>query len=60
LFAANPFGLHDFQGGKDIDGSHTLSAGDTMTLRYRILFHRGDEKSGKVAEAFAAYAKEKK
>ena len=60
LFAANPFGLHDFERGKDIDGSHTLSAGDTMTLCYRILLHRGDEKSGKVAEAFAAYAREKK
>ncbi len=60
LFAANPFGLHDFERGKDVDGSHTVSAGAAMTLRYRLLFHRGDEKSGKVAESFAAYAKEEK
>lgn len=60
LFAANPFGLHDFERGKDVDGSHTVSAGAAMTLRYRLLFHRGDEKAGKVAESFAAYAKEEK
>jgi hypothetical protein len=58
LFAANPFGLHDFEPGKDVDGSYTLSPGETMTLRYRVLLHRGDEKSGKVAEAFAPYAAE--
>ena len=60
LFAANPFGLHDFERRKNIDGSHTLSAGETMSLCYRIPLHRGDEKSGKVAEAYAAYAKETK
>jgi hypothetical protein len=60
LFAANPFCLRDFTGDKSADGSYTLPAGQTMTLRYRILLHRGDEKSGKVAEAYAAYAKEAK
>jgi hypothetical protein len=58
LFAANPFGLHHFKGRDDVDGSHTLGQGETMTLRYRVLFHLGDEKSAKVAEAFAAYSKE--
>jgi len=57
LFAANPFGLHDFTGGKQ-RGDHTMRKGDTFTLRYRVIFHRGDEKQGKIAEAFAAYAKE--
>jgi len=57
LFAANPFGLHDFPGGKDKNGTHTIPAGQSMTLRYRVLLHRGDEKEGKVAEAFTAYAK---
>jgi len=59
LFAANPFGLSNFKG-RGNDGSHTLSPGETMTLRYRILFHRGDEESGKVAEAYSAYANEAK
>ncbi len=60
LFAANPFGLHDFKGSKSADGSHTIAKGETMTLRYRVIFHRGDEKSAKIAEAFDAYSKEKK
>jgi hypothetical protein len=60
LFAANPFGVRDFTGDKSADGSHTLAAGESITLRYRVLFHKGDEKEGKVAEAFEKYAKEKK
>lgn len=59
LFAANPFGLHDFKG-KDADGSYTLPAGESIALRYRLLFHKGDEKQGKVAEVYARYAKEAK
>lgn len=57
LFAANPFGLHDFTAGKQ-RGEHAMKKGDAFTLRYRVIFHRGDEKQGKIAEAFAAYAKE--
>lgn len=60
LFAANPFGLHDFQGSRKVDGSHTLKPGETMALRYRVLLHRGDEKDGDVARAFADYSKEAK
>ena len=56
LFAANPFGLHDFEGTSEVDGTHELEAGESITLRYRVLLHRGDEKEGKVAEAFADYA----
>lgn len=58
LFAANPFGLKDFKVADD--GSHTIKNGETMTLRYRVLLHKGDEKAGKVAEAFANYAKVEK
>ena len=59
LFAANPFGLHDFHGNKDEnEGTYTLPSGESLTLRYRFLFHRGDEKAGAVAEAYQAYAQE--
>ena len=59
LFAANPFGLHDFRGTKDAnEGAYTLLAGETLSLRYRFLFHLGDEKAGHVAEAFEAYSQE--
>jgi hypothetical protein len=58
LFAANPFGLHDFFGGKKGDGTLKLSLGDTVTFRYRVLLHRGDEREGKVADRFSEYAGE--
>jgi hypothetical protein len=35
-----------------------LKKGETFTLRHRILFHRGDEKDGKVADAWERYSKE--
>jgi len=57
LFTANPFGWSYFKS-KDLDGSHTVALGEAITLRYRFLFHRGDEKEGNVAEAFSAYARE--
>jgi hypothetical protein len=56
LFAANPFGLHDFTAGGS-KGEYTLPAGETLRLKYRVLLHRGDEKAGHVAEEFAAFAK---
>jgi len=60
LFCANPFGYKFFKSTKETNGEHTIESGGTMTLRYRVLFHEGDEKAGGVAEAFAAYAKEPK
>jgi hypothetical protein len=57
LFAANPFGIKDFTGGKGEDGSYTLKPGDSITLRYRVLLHRGDEKQGHVAQQWEKYAK---
>ena len=58
LFAANPFGLRDFAGAKSASGACTISPGESLTLRYRVFLHRGDEKEGKVAEAFVVYTKE--
>jgi hypothetical protein len=55
LFAANPFGLRDF-GQKD-DGAHIIKPGESMTLRYRIVLHKGDHEQAKLADAFAAYSK---
>jgi hypothetical protein len=58
LFAANPFGLKDFSRDPEKNGSHTIQPGEGITLRYRVILHRGDEKAGKVAEAFSAYSKQ--
>jgi hypothetical protein len=60
LFAANPFGLHDFAPSAGGDGSHTIPSGQSMTLRYRFIFHKGDEKAADIESAFSKYAAEKK
>ena len=60
LFTANPFGLHNFIGAEKGAGAHTLKPGESFTLNYRLLIHKGDEKEGGVADAFARYAKTEK
>jgi hypothetical protein len=56
LFAANPFGKHDFEKLKDEHaGDIKIAAGGELVLRYRILFHRGDEKSARIAELYRDY-----
>lgn len=47
LFAANPFGINDFENLKEKDeskkaGIHLLKQGDSITLRYRVLLHKGN------------------
>lgn len=56
LFAPNPFGLHDFPGGADKVGSHKMKKGESFSLKYRVYMHKGDEKAGKVAEAYEKFA----
>jgi len=58
LFAANPFGKHDFENlkGQPKAGDFTIPAGSTATFRWRFYFHNGDEKTAKIAEQYAAYA----
>ena len=36
---------------------YELKAGERLKLRHRFLFHKGDEKAAKIAEAFEVYAK---
>lgn len=55
LFAANPFGLHDFYDDKAKDGSYKLDQGESITFRYRILLHTGDAGAARVAEAYRNY-----
>jgi hypothetical protein len=57
LFAANPFGLHDFEKKPAGAGNLKLSAGQSVTFRYRFYIHRGDEKEGKVAQQYQEYVK---
>lgn len=56
LFAANPFGQHDFEKLADEHaGDVTVPAGGSLTLRYRFYFHRGDTATANVAEQYLAY-----
>ena len=56
LFAANPFGVHDFEKKPAGTGDITIPAGESLTFKYRFYFHKGDEKQGKVAEHYREYA----
>ena len=58
LFAANPYGVHDFEKKAKGAGNVVIPAGQSLTYRYRFYFHRGDEQQGRVAERFAEYASE--
>jgi sugar phosphate isomerase/epimerase len=56
LFAANPFGVHNFENRPEGVGDITIPAGESLTFRYRFYFHKGDEKQAKVAEKYRKYA----
>jgi hypothetical protein len=57
LFAANPFGLKEFTGDESADGGLTLPAGESLTLRYRVVLHRGDAEAAGIAAEYANYAR---
>ena len=58
LFAANPFGQHDFENLPDkTAGNLTVPAGKSVTFRYRFYLHEGDEQQAKVAERYKEYVK---
>ncbi len=56
LFAANPFGVHYFEGKPEGTGNIVIPAGENLTFRYRFYFHKGDEKQAKVVERYREYA----
>ena len=48
LMTANPFGLSHFRAPEEVDGSHTIKAGEELAFRYRIYLHAGDAGEGDV------------
>ena len=56
LFAANPFGVSDFEHKPHGTGDITIPAGESLTFRYRIYIHKGDNEQGKVAEYYKQYS----
>jgi Family of unknown function (DUF6807) len=59
LFAANPFGIREFTGDPNQDGSWTIPQGKSLTLQYHVLIHHGNDKQAHVAEAYQRYAAER-
>jgi hypothetical protein len=56
LFAANIFGLRDFENDKSKNGSLRLAPGEALRLRYRVVIHPGDRKSAHIDRLYADYA----
>ena len=52
----NPVGQRDFEPRSSSEGRYTIPAGGSLTLRYRVLLHAGDEQEAKLAERYADYA----
>jgi len=60
LFAANPFGEHDFESLPDKSaGNLTIPAGESLTFRYRFYLHEGDDRQARVAERYQEYSNSK-
>jgi hypothetical protein len=59
LFAANPFGLHDFEGlpkGQDANkGDHKMAKGDSLPLRYRFYFGKGTPEAAALEAKYQDY-----
>ncbi len=55
LMTANPFGLSHFYRDQSRNGSMLLKSGQQCTFRYRLYCHRGDARSGAVAERYLDY-----
>ncbi|CAN5893761.1 hypothetical protein BH11VER1_BH11VER1_01530 [soil metagenome] len=62
LFAANPFGQHDFEAlPKDQEkgkGNFNIAKGESLALRYRFYFAKGQPQPGDLAERFKTYSAE--
>lgn len=57
LFAANPFSKRHFAEVPGPEqGAVTVGKGNSLTLRYRVIFHRGDEKEAGIAAAYKEFA----
>lgn len=58
LFAANPFGIHDFEKKPPGTGNLVVPAGQSVTFRYRILLHPGDADAAQIAKEYDAYCRQ--
>jgi hypothetical protein len=57
MFAANIFGVSDFENDTSRDGSMTLEPAQELRFRYRVVIHPGDAVSAGIAKMYADYTK---
>jgi hypothetical protein len=58
LIAANPWGASSYDKTQPKgSGAYTLKNGESLTLKYRFIFHEGDADKAHIAQQYAAYAK---
>jgi hypothetical protein len=55
LFAANPFGVHDFEKREKGTGDMKIPSGQSVTFRYRVVLTEGDEKAANIEGQFQRY-----
>jgi hypothetical protein len=61
LFAANPFGIHEFERTKNKDaGDLVVPEGKSITFKYRFLIHEGDRDPKQIEDAYQTYTSEVK
>jgi len=56
LFAANPFGEHDFFNDPARDGGIAIDPGKAIRFRYRVIIHEGDTQTAGIADLYQKYA----
>jgi hypothetical protein len=57
MFAANIFGVSDFENDKTRDGSLALKPGEELRFRYRVVIHPESATAAGVAKMYAEYVK---
>ncbi len=57
LVTANPFGIHAFEGKPEGTGAMRIPSGESVTFRYRFLFHTGDVKQANIEGEYESFAK---
>ncbi len=58
LVAANPFGMHHFEGKEKGAGDFKLAKGESVRFQYRIVLHSGDAEAAKIGELYDNYKKQ--
>ncbi len=58
LSGANPFGIHDFSAEPDGAGNYTIPPGETLVLRYLVVFHEGDAGAAEIDRRWKRWTEE--